>query len=294
MKPLLAHTYEPRLVSFPCYVQPKFNGVRALYQNGAFQSRDELPWTPGVLNHLAVQLLELFGPEVVLDGELYHHGWPLQRINGAVAINRREPNEDTIQVDYFVYDQVRFDLPFVERFTEVSEKLKSIVPSPELGSPCAATTIQVETLEQVNKFYALCVDQKFEGIMYRLGDCPYTVPKQSTSITSLIGNPRSRARALSDKDNRTWHLIKRKDWQDNEFLITGLVEGEGKRTSMVGAIELIARNGKSFRCGTGFTEDEAIRWWDNQALIVGHFAKIQYLVLSSDGIPMNNSLIQIL
>lgn len=292
MKPLLAHTYEPRLVSFPCYVQPKFNGVRALYQNGSFQSRDELPWNPGVLQHLATPLLELFSPEVVLDGELYHHGWPLQRINGAVAINRREPSEDTIQVDYLVYDQVRFDLPFVERFAEISEKLKSSPVSPELGSPCAATTIKVETVEQVNKFYAMCVDQKFEGIMYRLGDCPYTQPKQP--FGQLIGNPHSRARSLSDKNNRTWHLIKRKDWQDGEFTIIGLLEGEGKRRNMVGALELSALNGSRFRCGTGFTEDEAIRWWNNPALILGHHAKIQYLVFSSDGIPMNNSLIQIL
>lgn len=291
MKPLLAHTYESRLIYFPCYVQPKFNGIRALYQNGSFQSRDELPWNAGVLRHLSDQLLNLFDSSVVLDGELYHHGWPLQRINGAVAINRREPNEDTIQVDYFVYDQVRFDLPFGERFAEISAKLNTIEALVERGSPCAATTILVSDVATVNSFYAMCVDQKFEGIMYRLGDCPYTLPKQP--LGTLRGG-RNNARALSDKNNRTWHLIKRKDWQDDEFLITGIVEGEGKRSSMVGAIELIARNGRSFRCGTGFTEDQAITWWNTPALIVGHFAKIQYLVLSDLGIPMNNSLIQIL
>lgn len=292
MKPLLAHTYEPRLVSFPCYVQPKFNGIRALYQNGSFQSRDELPWNAGVLRHLSDQLLNLFDPSVVLDGELYYHGWPLQRINGAVAINRREPNEDTLEVDYMIYDQVNFTQPFDERFAFVSETLETHIPTAGLGSPRASTTMKATTLEEVDKFYAFCVDHKFEGIMYRLGDCPYTLPKQNEGM--LRGNVRSRARMLSDKNNRTWHLIKRKDWQDGEFLITGLVEGEGKRQNMVGALELITRTGAPFRCGTGFTEDQAIRWWDNNALVVGHFAKIQFLVYSDDGIPMNNSLIQIL
>lgn len=292
MKPLLAHTYEPRLVSFPCYIQPKFNGIRALYQNGSFQSRDELPWNPGVLAHLSKQLLELFPTTTVLDGELYYHGWPLQRINGAVAINRREPNSDTILVDYMVYDQVDFRRSFVDRFSEVSERLQGQGNLEGLGSPRASTTVEVSSIQEVDSFYAKCVAEKFEGIMYRLGDCPYTYPKQSQS--PLLGNPLSRARALSDKNNRTWHLIKRKDWQDDEFLITGLIEGEGKRHGMVGALELRARNDETFYCGTGFTEDEAVRWWDNPHLVKGSYAKIQYLVLSDSGIPMNNSLIQII
>jgi len=288
MKPILAHTYTPRLITFPCYVQPKFNGIRALYQNGCFQSRDELPWNPTVLAHLAQPLLELFGPATVLDGELYCHGWPLPRINGAIAINRLEPNADTIKVGYYVYDQVDYATSFVDRFAQVSEKIQAA----KSEIIFAATTMEAKNVVEVETFYALCVAQGFEGIMYRLGDCPYTQPKQAPS--KLLGNRNSRAAFLSDKNNRTWHLIKRKDWQDAEFLIVGLVEGEGKRANMTGSIELQTASGKTFFCGTGFSESDAVRWWENRALVVGHWAKIQYLVLSPYGIPLNNSLIQIL
>ena len=77
--------YEPHRVTYPCYVQPKLNGIRALYQNGNFQSRDQLPFPPGLLNHLSSPLQSAFDPSVILDGELYVHGWPLQRINAAVT-----------------------------------------------------------------------------------------------------------------------------------------------------------------------------------------------------------------
>jgi len=115
MKPLLAHIYEPRRVTYPCYLQPKLNGIRALYQGGHFQSRDQLPFPNGLLSHLAEPLLRLFGPEVILDGELYVHGWPLQRINAAVTPVRQQPTEDTLKVEYHVFDVVDFEKSFEER-----------------------------------------------------------------------------------------------------------------------------------------------------------------------------------
>ena len=116
MKPLLAHIYEPHRVTYPCYVQPKLNGIRALYQNGCFQSRDGIPFPTGLLSHLARPLLDTFDPSVILDGELYVHGWPLQRINAAVTPVRQHPTEDTVQVEYHVFDVVDFGKTFEERF----------------------------------------------------------------------------------------------------------------------------------------------------------------------------------
>ena len=115
MKPLLAHIYEPHRVTYPCYVQPKLNGIRALYQNGRFQSRDEIPYGQSLLAHLAAPLASCFGAEVILDGELYVHGWPLQRINAAVTPVRQHPTEDTLKVEYHVFDVVDFRKSFDQR-----------------------------------------------------------------------------------------------------------------------------------------------------------------------------------
>ena len=127
---MLAQVYEPHRVTWPCYVQPKLNGIRALYQAGQFQSRDELPFPPGLLDHLAKTLLKIFGPEVILDGELYKHGWPLQRINAAVTPVRQKPTEDTLQVEYHVFDVVDYNKSFKDRFFSIPRHGEGYVIKP--------------------------------------------------------------------------------------------------------------------------------------------------------------------
>lgn len=280
MKPMKAHIYEPHRWSYgtPCWVQPKFNGIRALYQNGKFQSCDELPWNEGVLAHLAEPLLKLFEPHVILDGELYRHGWNLQRINGAVAINRLKPNEETLEVGYYVFDKVDYTKPFFIRFNEIEGIIRS-ANHPRLN---AATTVKVPNREFVEEFYTHQVSDGFEGIMYRLGLCPYTVPKQPKEFAKGF---------LSDKDNRTWHLLKRKDWQDGEFECINVEEGEGKRAGMVGAF--ICRVGNTtFKVGSGLSDADLIQYFECPP--IGHKIRVKFLTFTSDGKPFNPTIEAIL
>lgn len=274
MRPMLAHVFEEkRWTGGPCWLQPKFNGIRALYQNGRFQSRDELPWTSGVLDHLSQPLLKMFPDDrTILDGELYVHGWPLQRINGAVAINRLEPNEDTLQVGYWVFDKVSLSKPFFIRFNEISGTIMQL----QHPNIFVAATVQPPNRQWVEEFYANTVAEGFEGIMYRLGMCPYTTPKQ----------PREDGRGfLSDKNNRTWHLLKRKDWQDDEFECIEIQEGEGKRSGIVGSFICLTRNGQRFNVGSGLTDTEAKHYFDNPP--IGRRIKVKFLTYTRDGVPFN-------
>lgn len=289
MKPLLAHVYEPHRVTYPCYVQPKLNGIRALYQQGCFQSRDELPFPKGLLDHLAQPLLGLFGPEVILDGELYVHGWPLQRINAAVTPVRQHPTEDTVKVEYWVFDTVDYTKPFIDRLTPVFEKLAGAVGINRV------TTVRATSETWADRFYVEMVADGMEGIMYRLGDCPYTTPKQQTwsgKIPAVVGP--GRAKAWSDQNNRCWHLLKRKDWQDDEFVCTNAFEGEGKLKGTLGSLECQVVPGKSvaFNVGSGLTDAERQHYWQNPP--IGRLIKVKYLVLSSDGIPLNPTILAIL
>lgn len=281
MKPMLAHVFEEkRWAGGPVWLQPKFNGVRALYQAGRFQSRDELPWNPGVLDHLAEPLKKMFPDDrTILDGELYVHGWPLQRINGAIAINRLEPNEDTLEVSYYVFDNVSFGKPFFVRFAEIEGTIRQL-QHPKIQ---AATTVQPPSHEWVEEFYARIVSEGFEGIMYRIGLCPYTVPKQPKENNKGF---------LSDKDNRTWHLLKRKSWMDEEFVCELVEEGEGKRKGMVGAF-ICHKNLRPddlrfeprFRVGSGLTDAEATHYFLNPP--IGRKIKVKFLCYTRDGIPFN-------
>lgn len=284
MRPLLAQTYSEK--RWPhggaVWVQPKFNGIRALYQGGRFQSRDELPWATAVLKHLSDPLLSMFDVNVILDGELYVHGWKLQDINAAVAINRTAPSEHTCHVCYYVFDKVDYSKPFFTRFAEV----EGIIRASQHPQILAATTVKTPSREWVEEFYVNTVADGFEGIMYRIGLCPYTTPKQPKEHDKGF---------LSDKNNRVWHLLKRKDWQDGEFECIGVEEGEGKRHGMVGAFVCAIDTGKkdyfhrshvsTFKVGSGLTDAEATHYFENPP--IGHKIKVKFLTFTKDGLPFN-------
>lgn len=289
MKPLLAHTYEPHRISFPCYVQPKLNGIRALYQNGRFQSRDGIPFSAGLLDHIAKPLLGLFSNETILDGELYVHGWPLQRINGAVTPVRQTPIEDTLKVEYHVFDVVDFGKPFHERRWPVQQKLES---SGYLNVPQVfpVETSIVHRAEIANEFYARFVSLGYEGMMYRLGDCPYTVPNEPAGLRHQRINERSRY--LSDKDNRAWHLIKRKDWQDDEFSFVSLNTTVGEKGERGFQLWCRTKSNKEFKVSSGLTNAELDHYLANPP--TDKLIKVKYLVLSNEGIPLNATILAIL
>lgn len=281
MRPLLAHIYEPHRVSYPCWVQPKLNGIRALYQGGRFQSRDELPFPIGLLDHLSKPLREIFGDNVILDGELYKHGWPLQRINAAVTPVRQQPTEDTLQVEYHVFDVVDFGQPFSTRIEQV--RGRGLI-----------RTVFCGTENLANELYAQFVAEGYEGMMYRLGDCPYTMPKQTHTSFPLRNHPSGRTAFLSDKNNRCWHLLKRKDWHDDEFEFLALraTVGEKGKRGFIMTLRSKSRTKPTFDVGSGLTETELDHYLENPP--TGRLVKVKYLVLSVDQIPLNPTILAIL
>lgn len=308
MKPLLAHIYEskriPRTIlgdafSISVHIQPKLNGIRALYQAGNFQSREELPWNPKVLKHLSIELRAMFPePEIILDGELYVHGWKLQDINGAVQIARTEPRHDTHLIEYHIFDRVSYQLSFKDRM-ELIEQRRSLM---DRNSKIRMVTTYFDcTPEIVEQLYIEFVQQKFEGIMYRLGDCPYTMSKQEfvcihTKWGQESHKPPGRLRYFSDKNNRCWHLLKRKDWQDAEFLCIAVEEGEGKRSGMVGRFVCKVHPDKelTFGVGSGVSDEEATYYFNHPEAVIGHYIKVKFLTYTTEGKPFNPTIEAIL
>lgn len=261
---MLAKTYSSRFISFPCFVQPKLNGVRALYQNGIFQSRDEKLWSNEKLFHLKAQLVEiekLIGPRI-LDGELYLHGLRLQTINGAVAINAKTPRDDTHIIEYHVFDCIHpQDVKFSERFLLFGMKLRSA----GLSHIKVVETNYCITREQVDSLFQHHISNGYEGIMLR-PDGPYE-PSSATG-------------------SRSSYLWKYKHWEDAEFLCVGFVQGDGKAAIGVGALILCVAEAEistEFHCGTGFTDSDRIELSQNSP--VGKMVRVRYNSLTSDGIP---------
>lgn len=260
MKPMLARSYGPKFNRFPCFVQPKLNGVRCLYQNGVFQSRDELVWKPKVLSHIRAQLNNI-DETLILDGELYRHGWRLQRINGAVAVNRSAPRDDTHLIEFHVFDCIHsgegLDMQFSDRYLDLKNLLDC---EPECPIKSVKTAF-VEDKTQLDAFHTQFVAEGYEGIMLRPSG-PYTPGERSTSL---------------------W---KYKHWEDEEFLCIGVTQGEGKANIGIGSLTLVTNKDceVEFQCGTGFTDEERMELAQNPP--VWQLVKVKFNSKTADGIPV--------
>jgi DNA ligase-1 len=173
------------------FVQPKLDGHRCLYdfrsgtaysRNGKhidaiWEIKNELQSIPGEYNF-------------VIDGELYHHGTPLQKLSSWVK--RRQ--EGTLILEYYVYDVV-CDKPFSERYELLRELSKHFQLRVKL---CPTTRSNKDPYEWLAGHRSV----GYEGTMIRLSDSVYESGVRSKS------------------------LIKVKALEDDEFVVESISEAK--------------------------------------------------------------------
>lgn len=284
MKPMCAFKWQDHRakLTFPFYVQPKLNGVRALYHQGIMQSRglreeEGKVWDPSVVLHFTQPLAHACPPTWILDGELYCHGKSLQQINSAVAVKRKSISSITHEIHYHIFDIIDTQClhrPFHER-AELLELLKTQLVIHQ------ATTVQVVPTVCVNnpglddELYQSYRSQGYEGLMYRLPLAPYGFAEE-------CGN----------KENRWKSLLKRKGWIDDEFLILGFELTIGTKGNQGFQLTCQTEQGHEFTVGSGLTVEQQNYYSQNSP--EGFLAKVRFEMLSDKGIPLKPTLEAIL
>jgi len=169
---MLAYSYEPNRngITYPVYIQPKLNGIRALYQVGHLQTDNEVPFQ--FLNHLTEPLSKIFDERVILDGELYVHGWSLEQIEDAISA-------DNARLEYHVFDVVNFNRSFESRFMAPASIL---IDTQHLHKTKPVETHRLLSAKPVNYFYDKWLDAGYEGLIYRLNGCPYVSGKSKNLL----------------------------------------------------------------------------------------------------------------
>lgn len=255
--PLLGcHNYESSRLKFPCYVQPKLNGIRAQYINGQFISRDRKFWNHQVVEHIVKELqfaLPQLPKDVVLDGEFYHHGWTLGQHISAINVSRVNPTEETLKVKFNVFDiwcKLFEGLNFTSR---MSILIKNQVPS-------LVPTLECYNIEDVDRVYKAMLTAGYEGTININKYCMY-------------------------KAGKSWDKLKRKRSIDSEFKCVDMERGSGKYLKTMGKLICETSNGTKFKVGTGFTDEERNKFYGNYCL--GKLITVQYQELSAKGIPLN-------
>lgn len=273
---MLAHKYVPNKVTFPCFVQPKLNGVRGLFiqtdpnkvDGRHFQSRYGEIWNTPVVLHAFMSLTR---QRFNLDGEFYRHGMSLQNINSRIGVVRNQPHDESHLIDFNIFD-VMVDSPFWKRAL-ILQKLAEMFE--DATGVKVVKTCEVTSESEADYLYNQWKNlDGYEGMMYRDANATY-------GFSHRCGN----------KDNRWNYLLKRKEMLDDDAYIVGFNEmidgttGLGKGT--LGSFNLMSRWGTTFSAGSGLTHQQREEYWRiGEERMKGTSVHFRYEMLSDAKVPL--------
>jgi len=256
--PMLAHKYEDYkdAIEWPCYVQPKLDGIRCLDTPYGKMSRTNKPIL--TMDHIRVSASLVsfvegspFGvieEDPIVDGELYAHGLSFQE--NVRLIKKHRPGLSK-QVKYHIYDIIS-EKPFFERIAVA----RQIV---EASEHCELVpTYIVKNFDEVKKMHALFLSEGYEGTIIRWGNEGYDVNKRSK------------------------YLLKYKDFIDETYEVVDVVPNEAKPEQGTIVCKIFD---ETFKCGMKFSHVERELMLSNKHKFIGQIAEVRFFEFSESGIP---------
>lgn len=266
--PMLAQKYTERkhYLKYPCYVQPKLNGVRCvgrrdIQANVNYVSRKgKLFTTLGHINEEVEKFIDSLGPS---DGEIFHPEWSFQEIVRALKKER----DTTPELEYWIYDLVDPKTTFQERhnkiwkfFNEYSET-KNSLGFRTYGKLVEVPTVLIENEKAFKTQHKNYTKNGFEGTILRNTDGLYLLKYRSND------------------------LLKYKDFLDAEFEIIGGKEATGNDSGTV-VFRVKTKNGKEFDVRPKGSRELRKEWFNHLDDLIGKELTVRYQELSEDGIPI--------
>lgn len=171
ISPMLAQDYKKYVskVKYPCYIQPKLDGYRCIYNKGTLLSRQHKEYTIIKTHHQElVNELNKLPQNMVYDGELYIHGDKDVTFEtlGVLRKQKNMSDSDLInlrKISYYIYDIVDNVLSFEDRYT----LLKKIDFS-QFKYIHLVNTLEINDIQTLHKYHVSFVnEQNYEGTMIR-------------------------------------------------------------------------------------------------------------------------------
>lgn len=247
----LAETYRKGIDLDRYWVSEKLDGVRAYWDGERF-------WSRGGHEYRAPGWFTEGFPEVPLDGELWLGRQRFAELSGIVR--KLEPvDSEWRQVQFHAFDLPMADTPFRGRY----EQLQSLIS--EANSPHLALVKQhsVSGHDELMAELARVVEGGAEGLMLKRIDSRY-------------------------RAGRSDDLLKVKTHDDAEAVVVRHHPGQGRLEGLMGALEVRMPDGRQFRIGTGFTDDD-------RALppAIGATITFRYRGLTATGLPRFASFLRV-
>lgn len=261
-------------INYPCFVQPKLNGVKCLTTMGdktIYGTKGGKQWT--TLEHLDKNMKSVFGqlgPSVHPDGEIYQHGMSLQEINRRVKKYRPGLTEE---LEYWVYDLAVADITNMGRLNMLEGMFSSLQNAVNVKVKLVETRT-ARSEGEVRSFHDQWVAEGFEGAMVR----------QMDGLYKFGGS-------------RCDQLQKVKDFMDDEFDIVGAYSGEGRESGAIiftCAVKDPTRDGATTFSARplGSIEErraDMVAFENHPENFIGKPYKIRFFEYSEDNVPSGNT-----
>lgn len=204
-------------------------------------------------------MIKLFeeNPDIILDGELYIHGRPLQYISGLARLET-DVYSKCEALEYWIYDIVDPNLTFEDRL----EMLEDVVTPYFQDSDIKVVMVEhtpCEGWSEIKTLHDKYVSEGFEGVVIRNPSKTYGINK------------------------RTNDMIKVKMYQDAEFEITGISEGLRDEDM---CFTCITDKGLEFKAKPMGSRELKQIYRNDIDKIVGKMATVKFFYYSEDGVPL--------
>ncbi|HUU87077.1 MAG TPA: hypothetical protein VMX17_04915 [Candidatus Glassbacteria bacterium] len=260
MLPQLAKGNRKGKIVFPAFMQPKFNGVCNLAELTWPLSVDSVILHHSRGGHLFETLAHLdpwlkkLGCPAPPHGELYVHGWSLQKIGSYTK--KIKPDQHLLQ--YWLYDIANVGPIFEERMGWLNEHV------PQLGedSPIKLTpTVLVYSYDEAKVVHDQYVQDGYEGGMLKNRNGIYMFQYNSNDLEKV------------------------KEFEDAEFEIIGGKEGTGTDEGCV-VYRCRTESGGEFDARPRGTVEDRRQMLIDLPTVIGKMLTIRFAEYSEDGIPL--------
>lgn len=195
-------------------------------------------------------------PKLVLDGEIYRHGWPLNVISGLCRLETLEDRHK--ELEFRCYDIVDESISFKQRLA----KLKEIKKDCPVGSRLIVINhFPVHGKEEIMNLHNKAVSEGYEGLVVRDPEALYK---------------------CGARDNR---MMKIKLFTDAEFKITGL--SEGLRDEDL-CFTMETEEGYPFKAKPLGTREDKQWYRDHIKELIGKMGTVKFFGMTNTDCPVPN------
>lgn len=231
------------------FVQKKYDGHRCLIKvdSGEVFAYSRNGKQIKTIDHILDEFKHIDG-DLIFDGELYHHGTPLQTISSWV----RKKQENTKKIKFICYDVIEnqdydFRFHFVKKY--ISRMENSLV---------AETDLLIGEFD-IERVLDLALDSGYEGLIIRPMEGIYEVGKRSKN------------------------LIKVKRWDDDEYVVRSISES----TDGYAIFHLTTDQMRSFSVLCHGDAHYKKKVFENKFDFINKKINIKHFGFTKDGIPFH-------